>query len=326
MRAIEIFETKFKKPRIMYHGTSDVFLPSILKQGLLPNPKKKKWDTDDQEVESSFSRVSLSGSYWTSNYMTASSSATNNRQKFGGNELTIIAQIAEQSAYADEDNINSPLKWAMSDTVIEFNPNIRPDFWISIADGVFGEDAILRDKIEISFMNNLHKHLDGSEKHIPNRKLSNDILETLLLRAMVFEKKNGMRLEHWIRNIPPLPSIKEIEQHLLHLRDKITRSYRNTTNYSPDIYNHTLRVNVPVGFSGANKILWIIRKRKYEWIDNGKGINGGSQLIVHPLEMLYGTLPLPADFLKQYKERIGQFPGLVDKTGKILMPNERKNS
>jgi len=81
---IFLSEAKFRKPIVMFHGTSDKFLQSILKNGILPEPPQKTWDEDKNISSISASRESLKGSYWTSNLLTATSSAWNTVKKFGG--------------------------------------------------------------------------------------------------------------------------------------------------------------------------------------------------------------------------------------------------
>lgn len=71
-----ISEAKFAKPRIVYHGTRGDLGRSILKQGMDPNPKSRVWADDPDANQTRASRASLSGSYWTSNLMTAMSSAS----------------------------------------------------------------------------------------------------------------------------------------------------------------------------------------------------------------------------------------------------------
>lgn len=327
MQTIDIFEAKFRQPHIMYHGTSSVFLRSILKNGLVPNPAKKRWDADEQENQSVFNRASLDGSYWASNYMTASSSATNTRNKFGGNSIILIAQIAEQSSYADEDSIDNDIKSAMNQTVAEIRPGIRADFWLTLGPEYFGQDASERNKVRTIFMNKLHDTLKTSDKHPPNRKITDGLLDVLMLRTIAYETRNGMQVSHWVpdRDMPEIPPIQEIEKTLTFYRDQLTRTYRKTALHTEDMFNHTLRVPMTVGFSGANKILWIIQEQKYKWIKNGKGLNGGDEMTVEPMILLYGTPNLPDDFLNQYKARIGKFPGLVDKDGTVLRSAEPRN-
>ena len=114
MRLVEFLnqideKKRSRPPREMYHGTSSAFLRTILKQGIVPDPKEKKWAEDPHVSSASVSRVSLPGSYWTSNLMTAQSSSTNTTGKFPGNPIIIIAMISEGSAFADEDSITSAI-------------------------------------------------------------------------------------------------------------------------------------------------------------------------------------------------------------------------
>ncbi len=306
----------------MYHGTSSVFLQSILKQGVIPNPTKKRWDTDVAS-RSTFSRASLPGSYWSSNYMTASSSAHNTMRKFGGEEIIVIAQIMEQSAYADEDNINSQLKWAVSDTVKEVYPQIRSDFWVSLAEELFGDHPEKRKHLQTIFTQLLHKYLKGSEKHYPDTALCNKLLDLLVLRDMAFEKQNGMRLDMWMTKVPEIPPVSDIEDALLQLRERLTKSYRYSTYYTDDKFNHTLRIPTTVGFRGTNKIKWILKMTKWD-VNRTEGEGKLAKIIIDPIILIYGNTVLPEDFLHQYRERIGKFPGLVDSSGHMLMPSERE--
>lgn len=318
---IDLVEAKFRQPHIMYHGTSDVFLRGILSQGLIANPPKKRWDDDTQQSSSSFNRTSLPGSYWTSNLMTARSSSTNTVKKFGGHDMTIIAQIAEQSAYADEDSISSQLMWAMNDTMQATHPNIRSSFWIALADDLFGTDQAKRKHLHDIFTGSLHKHLKGSPLHEP--VLMDELLNTLVLRSMAFEKRDGMTMSHWINPevMPDIPSIESIEQKLLGLREKLTRSYRSSALDRSD-FQHTLRYPNTVGFKGATKILSIVRNSQYRW----QPVPGEKdQMIVSPYVLLYGT-GLPDDFIKQHKERVGDFPGLVDSSDKVILSAQGKHA
>jgi hypothetical protein len=119
-----ISEARYRKPIIMYHGTSDKNLRSIMKQGVLANPTQRIWDTDPDTNMYNVSRVSLPGSYWASNLMLGISSSGIAVTKIGGNGLLVIALINEQSAFADEDSINSKISWAYQDTVKELSPSI----------------------------------------------------------------------------------------------------------------------------------------------------------------------------------------------------------
>jgi hypothetical protein len=311
-----LFEAKFRQPIVMFHGTSTAFLRSILKNGIVPNPSQRKWDTDDQEVVSSFSRVSLPGSYWTSNLLTATGAAHNTSQKFGGGDMVVIARISEQSAYADEDNVNSPLCRAAEATVRALHPNIRADFLTVLGYDLFepGRDAE-RAKTQEIFAAALHDCLEGSDRHPVDRGLMDEILDTLVIRNIAFETRNSWDGKcSWVPNPPPIPSIREIEAHLLGLRERLTRSYRISAYQETGGFSHTLRIELPVGFRGANRILAVVEIPRYRWEGEGEA----RKMIVDPLILHYGTSPLPSEFLDHYRNRKGPFPGLVDGRGRRL--------
>lgn len=308
-----IVEAQFRQPHIMYHGTTTEFLRSILKNGIVPNPSKKRWDTDELH-QGSFSRASLSGSYWTTNLMTAVSASSNTTRKFGGSSLVVIAQIAQQSAYADEDNLNSDIFWALQDVMKILHPGIRSDFVLPIASDLWDNppDSEQHKKARKIFKDTLHKSLAKDfDLHTINDSFLDELLDAIVMRSVVWEQHHGMQLDRWINNVPPLlPTTQEIEDKLQILREKLTRTYRKTTmdtGFSP-----SLRITLPVGYSGANKILNILEYRKGYWETDE---NGEKKYHTLPLILHYGSQSLPDDFMRQYRERIGEFPGLVDVDG-----------
>ena len=319
MRVHELLEAQFRQPHVMFHGTSTVFLRTILSQGIVPNPKQRRWDTDHHNNVSTFSRISLPGSYWTSNLLTATGAAHNTKTKFGGEELLVIAQIAEQSAYADEDSIGSPIQWAVGDTMRKFCPGIVTDALHFLASLLLApRDPAQADQIRAYFAEKLHEHLEGSEQQPINRAVTDELLETLVLRHLAYMAKSGERMRYILGDAAEsidIPSVDEMEHRLLDLRERLTRSYRRTAKHEHGSFSHTLRLNLPVSYRGANRILAVLELPPYRYVD------GKSE--VDPLILHYGQLPLPAPFLEQYRNRKGDFPGLVSPAGDVLMPSER---
>lgn len=313
---VDLVEAKFRKPHIMYHGTSTKFLRSILKNGIQPHPTQKTWADDEQQVQQSFSRASLEGSYWSGNLMTATSSASKTRRKFGGNDLLVIAQISEQSAYADEDLLDFALLQALNNTVASIHPGIRRDFHMVLGHDLYDEPKN-KDRVQKVFRDNLHELLGGSEKHEPNKEFFNELLDTLVKRSMAYERKSGMSLDRWIINVPDLPSISDIEQHVNRLREQLTRSYRATA-LDRSQFSHNLRIALPVGFSGSNKILQILELHQWRWEGDNK------KPIVDPFILRYGDGNLPSNFYNQYETRVGKFPGLISPDGEVLVPSRRE--
>lgn len=90
------------KRKLFVHGTSSVKVPSILSQGMVPDPKGKTnlgWETPH------------SGSYWASDISYANDYATAAASKFGGWPTYIFAVIEtrDQNVVLDEDSIGQYL-------------------------------------------------------------------------------------------------------------------------------------------------------------------------------------------------------------------------
>lgn len=322
---IDIVEAKFRQPAVMFHGTTTEFLPTILKHGIVPQPVRKTWQDDPDVIQTSYSRASLQGSYWTANLMTAQSSATNARKKFGGAALLVIAQIAQQSAYADEDNLNYAMRYALEQTNRDLHRGIRSDFLLPLANDLWeNPQGPQAQAAQQTFAEYLHKQMaQDPQKHPIDREFTDQLLAALLLREVAWEMQSGeSRVKTWMKTIPqPLPSVQEIDHELQKLRERLTRTYRKTA-LDKDSFNQTLRLNQPVTFRGANKILAILQEQPWEWLE----VPGqrDKKLLVKPLILRWGQpKDIPQEFFIQYEQRVGKFPGLVDAQGNVMMPSER---
>lgn len=316
----EINEAKFRKPIGMYHGTSDAFLQSILKNGIVPDPTAKVWQDDPAASASSASRESLSGSYWTSNMMTASSSAWSAAKKFGGNQLMVLADIAEQSAFADEDSINGSLDWAFADAANTYG--LSGSAVINIASMYYNDWKGARDKITKAYVESLHDKLLGGDKHPIDDKLLSRALESYMMRMLAHAKKNGeftYRSEE-LKSLPEIPSVEEAEQDWLRVRGALTKQYRATAYKEEGGFSHTLRMTEPVTYRGSNKITGLLGDppRKSE---PGKP---DPDWYSRPKILYYGKVS--QDYINQYNERIGEFPGVVDQHGNTIIPSGRSES
>jgi hypothetical protein len=312
MRYHELVEAKFRKPNIMFHGTSTAFLQSILKNGMVPRPKSKSWDVDPDVSMISQSRVSLEGSYWTSNLLTATSSAWRTANKFKGDQLIIIAQIQQQQAHADEDSVTYTINASFSDS---FGGRVymeRPDL---IAELYYDHPDRIQ-KIKEVFNEKLHNNLTkNTKKPIPTNTL-NDLFDAFAMRLISHGEKESNGKEWYsplrrVKNKPDsIPSVNEAENNLLAQKDKLTKYYSESAIENPTEFSHSLRITEPVTYSGANKILFVIERDK--------------KLENLPLKLHYGTPPLPNKFMDQWYSRIGTFPGLMTPDGKMLVEPSTK--
>jgi hypothetical protein len=101
MKLLDLFERNQQKTSLMYHGTSDVHLRSILKQGLLAEPPKRTYDGEygGEGYET------YDGVYLTADYNTAKGAAGYATDTSGGYPIVITVQYVHGSGNPDEDLI-----------------------------------------------------------------------------------------------------------------------------------------------------------------------------------------------------------------------------
>lgn len=307
MRLRQLTDAKFRKSTTMYHGTTSDFLPSILKKGLVPDPKKKYWADDPNASLTKASLASLHGSYWTSNIFTATSSATNTTNKFGGDKIIVIAQIQTQSAFADEDNLAFPLEWnynkAFGGNISEKPRQVAYYFY---------DDKNYYENAKKNFIKLVHDELSkNNEKKPVASQLLSDAFDAMSLRIIAHGIRDAGADKYWnplkdIKNKPDTePTVAETEKNLLDTKDKLSQRYRETT-LDKDDFRHTLRITEPVTYSGANRITHVVE------IPDGYVENGN--FVKPPIILHYGNKKnIPEKFIQDFKSRVGKWPGVVEK-------------
>lgn len=311
MRLRQLLEV-YRQPVVLFHGTSSSFLRSILGQGILPTPDQRVWDKDDNTSSATMSRKSLDGSYWTSNLLTASAAAWNSIKKFPGNRLFVCAQINEQSAFADEDSLNSKISGAYADTAKQLFPGIVTDA-VGLHLGWFIYEPAKHEQAKALFATLLHQKLQPSPGNPIDTARLAQIFDDYLMRLFVHEYSDKHSLLGWastnnVEQIPEFPSIQQAEHQFLMDRDWLTKRYRASAYQANDTFNHTLRVPTPVGFRGHNRIVCILE----EAIDEQRN----RSLILH-----YGQVP-PA-FIQAWEKSMGPWtdpPARVTEVRKLPGP------
>jgi len=347
MRLIRLFDIisetslverrKFRRPQIMYHGTSSAHLRGILKQGVLPSAEEKVWQDDPHISASDFSRASLEGSYWTTNLMTARASSTTATNKFSGSAIIVIAQIAEASTFADEDSITTTIQRALPEafnSVVEEGHRVIPEAAIkSAALNYFSNGAYYRgfqaEDLFQAYAKILHESLAGEAEREPmDLDLMRRMMEAHMMRQLAYENEasgNKYYQDTYVKEmlrlaeegkVPPIPPLAEVENTIKGLQDELTRKYRKTTRADTEMFNPTLRITTPVTFRGANKIISVIGEME-NWKEQGYENSYST-----PLVLYYGTPP-PV-FLKQYEERVGEFRGAVNPQGEMVIPPRKR--
>ena len=315
-------KAKFRASVLMYHGTTNRYLSSVLKQGIVPDPRRKTW-ADDPDVSSvQHNRTSLFGSYWTSNLMTAQSSGFRSCQKFGGEPLIVMAMIAEGSAWADEDSLNLERVWGMMMHDLGVIPDAyRVPAYIYYARShsenpeyrEYENNKLDQERAQLlsKFAQHLHQWAKASSQQPIDQALANATFEAYLVRQLAYNTGPGYYSP--LNDIAPedrpqLPSKPEAEQRLHAIRDKLTRRYRASVYKRDDSFMHTLRMPMPIGYAGSNKIICVVEEARRMYNEPKR-----------PVKLWYGQLP--NDYLAQYRERVGGFPGLIDgRTEAELMP------
>lgn len=125
MKILEILqERRIQRTTYMYHGTSSVFLDSILTNGLLPNPGHKSW-VGFQDLPS------LGGVYISADENTAIEAAEAAAEIHGGEPIIITISVVTASGTPDEDDvIDRVLKRSYEISKGQYKSIIAPEYEI----------------------------------------------------------------------------------------------------------------------------------------------------------------------------------------------------
>jgi len=269
------------KPIYLYHGTSADRLPSILSQGLIPNPKERVWQEDPHASWAKPSRQSLPDSiYLTSNLMTAISASSNARSdKKKHNTVLIIVSVQPQSLVMDEDDLNVNALVYQGVNLDSSESLISQMYFGQIGSGAHPY-RISEDK---KFLNNAQKAyvqhaIERIEYDLKSKKLHPDLkarLEHLLSEGFftaLNRKVAHMSPDYYKRlwgnwadrenynNPPKQPTIAETEKAFKDYEDKLTRTLKTMAtpeNLPDDNYRFSARILEPIGYTKSNKIVAI---------------------------------------------------------------------
>jgi len=255
---------------VFYHGTTTTFLREILKKGLVPDPKKKTWDSDTGVL------ASYPGTYFTVDFMTALSAAGNTRNKFGGDRIIIEVQVETRTGLMDEDELPN----IYNEICRAYHVSMNSWFAKELLDNKVDETQMI-DSIANSWTDKLN---DWSRKH----------------RVMSVQKKQKMKKYiidfAWatIANVAeydtdPNKEIPELRKAKEELIKAINYAGRQDVGLVGNI-----RINEPVNYRGANKILSITQLIGYDTHDAKRHV------ILKPV---YGKPS--AKLIKDYGNRIG---------------------
>jgi len=259
---------------LMWHGTTTKFLRSIKKQGFVPTPKNKVWaDDPDSQHSPQRTRASLKGTYFTTNFMTAVSSAGNAKRKFGGDYLIVAARIQPRSGAADEDSIRYHLERVFDDLVG------RPSRWW----GLRAHDSKQWDDNLKHLIRSVHNKLATGREPVPTQALIDyanaeldyavakesktrreldmrrdvwdGIQQALEKQGLDYEELRTREKAFWDGPVVWPTDIGKAEQEYLKAIDKLTKHYRKSGTRDKGFGGFNVRIEEPVDFRGRNRIL-----------------------------------------------------------------------
>ena len=252
---------------IMYHGTHKRNLRSILKQGLIPNPKQREWKEDPDIGQSMVSRQSYEGIYLTENLMTATSSAGRRTERSNKEKerIVVVVDIEKATAIPDEDNLGSEIKRGLSNF---FGKNFIGDNM-----AVQAYINIMQDKGNLTLTKRAINALETWErgytdvtpihKEYLKAKISYviDAMKKYITRQAAWEIENSIiyKEEKFSRlkesNVPPPPDVKQAEIDFRNSMDTLMRKLKASFKNS---FNVTARMLEPITYSGSNKIIAVL--------------------------------------------------------------------
>lgn len=330
------FGAASKTRRVMYHGTAEANLRSILSAGLRADVKKKNWDKDDNVSAADIDRTSLGGVYWTKNLLTATGAARNGRYGAGGYApscVVVAASLETRAMVHDEDNFSRLLARIPQRGLIDDAPKQCLELYVqwkygkkSIGVPEAREEyaakvlATVKWNASLSPLLVMQKRDPKAVKellaaswdaaltrlvgHLNTKDNQYVIADAYKYAVASSDPEAGRAAEEYaVANWKQLlPSPMEGERVYKSFIDKTTKSLKNSVAASIDRGGlGSARTPDSVGYSGSNKIVGVCVIRNRE---DGDGDSTNSPPYV-TVEMKYGKMP--DDFFSQLKAQIGTY-------------------
>lgn len=265
-----------KQFNIFYHGTHIKNLKSILKQGLIVNPKNRAWEKDDDANMHFHSLVSLENSIYVSRDLSESVYAAENAGNKGNTEpLLIVMKLNPRILVADEDSITNKIM----NTRIAYNAtelDLKVDNYLSMDFDPAPYKKDLSDWGNVTM--NILKTFIGN--HSKNGKIDKFVFDSIsrvgeeLYRILLFRQAS------YVKEFRKLLGIESIET--------AERDYRDMMHWITNrlkflaYHDLTARVKQSIKYKGRNKIICIFSLPHYKSSDSS---------MKHEPEVHYGELP-----------------------------------
>lgn len=252
--------------RIMFHGSSLSNLPSIMSQGLIPDPKKRYWNPEDHK--GSFSGRSLQsygGIYLADNFQSARAAVQDIKKAI------IVVSVSEGSLIADEDDLDHLL---IDEIINQGFERIDFESVPRLFIGVKKEDPLylkiyqslknsyininlIRIEEKIKYINSLHNQYRTLHPKLLERikQVLDEGFSKVLARQVSYtdyhvrHSENFNTIAQEMGYSGSIPNQAQAELEFRQYADTLTRLLKTAFGAK------TARILTPIRFSGANKIV-----------------------------------------------------------------------
>lgn len=300
---------------VMYHGSHPRNKDIILSQGLIPNPKRRKWQEDPHAGFYQASRQSLPGIYLTTNIMTASSAGT--VPGGGGWGLLVVVLVQSGSLLADEDDVKFRLNdIALPGRVVnEWSTMHAYAMYVALKRDLVKDDRMRQEMWE--GIKEYKKHfIDRFIESIGHRitmtkqeiSLVRDILEEwgffTALKRMASHLHHDKGYRGWGSSElwgVEQPDPGEAEAGFKQLEDRLSRVLKRLgrpEHREENAFNVSARIETPIGYSGKNRILAVIETLPYK---TGEP-DAPNARVLYP-----SSGEVPEKFIQDWEQRVGRW-------------------
>lgn len=254
-------EAKFAAPEYAYHATGAQNLKSILKNGLVPNFKEDGYGSSETS-EFGYSLTPLKGIYFTRKAKDALYIA----KSLMGESIVLVCKVQPKQVELDEDRMNT--------SVLEERRFL----------------GTLRTALRDTYDHDAEKFIESGEIDKIIAKHLNLIIDNLDLNDSA-KKNAATHISKHLENLANFFIETESygnwdEQALKASQNEVTKALRLLAHKDKDTH-HTFKLNAPVGFSGANKIVGIYNiETRLGWGDLGDLDGHAYHIVKSPMQIL----------------------------------------
>jgi hypothetical protein len=285
------------KSVLVYHGTDPKNIPSIMSQGLIPNPKARKWADDPHANFNSASRKSIGGIYLTTNLQTAFSAAPPRTA------CIVVAEVQPRSMLADEDDLMSmgqasDHEYTLLELFFAIKTNTNHEFVEQMKakyeQSVFARITWKIPNISPQLKIRVKQILDDAFPYVVDRQTAH--VHTDEFRNRKYYHKEAKDVQQ-----PNKQAAEAAYQKHLDLATRALKSIGNPYSRKENsLFMFVGRLMEPIRFSGANKIVCVIET----WLNEKNKTR---------VKLLYGSVP--DKLIKDWNSAIGPWEKAISEEG-----------